>query len=177
MSLIAQNYFVLFGLSEQYQQCPKKIKEGYIKLQQEVHPDRFTQDTDHAMRLAVDFAAQVNQAYRTLLDPVLRAIYILKLNNVEWKDEASIALPTTFLIEQMELREVLASLKAEPNDLQLENIKKTIQANINTLTQELQHYLDLEPKEYEKAAFTIRKMQFFTKLTDEVEALESAWQY
>lgn len=173
MTLNAQNYFELFGLAEQISQCPKKIKERYIKLQQAHHPDRFAQSSEQDKRLASDESARINLAYKTLLDPVLRALYLLRLRGVEYNPEASVSLPPDFLMEQMALREQLADLKESPCDAQLESIRNAIKANSLSLQQALENQL----KEPSVALMSIQKMQFYAKLMQEVEALESAWHY
>lgn len=173
MTVTAQNYFELFGLAEQISQCPKKIKERYIKLQQAHHPDRFAHASEHDKRLASDESAHINLAYKTLLDPVLRALYLLTLRGVEYHPEASVKLPPDFLMEQMALREQLADLKQSPRDAPLEAIRNSIKAKNQSLYQTLEDPLT-EPS---VALMSIQKMQFYAKLMQEVEALESAWHY
>lgn len=173
MSLMVKNYFELFGLPEQYAQCPKQIKESYIKLQQAHHPDRFAQGSLEIKRLAGDNAADINLAYRTLRDPILRAIYLLSLQGVECNNEASVAMSADFLMEQMELREQLAEIRHEANDQQLANIRNTIDLN----RRQLEQTLETNFNNSEIALMCIRKMQFYTKLAEEVEALESACHY
>jgi len=168
MILNAQNYFELFGLAEQFSLSPKIIKERYLKLQQAHHPDRFVHASEQEKRLASDESAYINLAYKTLLDPVLRALYLLRLRGVEYNPEASVSLPADFLMEQMALREELDDLKSSPCHAQLESIRNIIKTNNQSLYQTLEDPLT-EPS---VALMSIQKMQFYAKLMQEVEALQ-----
>src|SRR5262245_24890426 len=110
MSFFTIDYFALFGLEKQYSQDLNKIKEGYLKLQRELHPDRFVGATAQTKQLAVHYTAEVNKAYQILTDSISRAIYLLQLQGIEW-DEERTQLPEAFLIEQMEYREKIEALK------------------------------------------------------------------
>jgi molecular chaperone HscB len=47
----------------------------------------------------------VNEAYRTLKDPVQRARHLLELHGVDVAFETNTAMPADFLAQQMELRD------------------------------------------------------------------------
>lgn len=159
MSFFTINYFALFGLPEQYEQCQEQIKAGYFKLQRELHPDRFVGAAPQTKQLAVHYAAEVNRAYQTLSDRVLRAIYLLQLREIPWTEEESIVLPADFLMEQMDFRERLEALK-ENND---EKARSALKAEI----EEKQRKIEQSPG-YPQDAMSVYKMQFYAKLDREI---------
>lgn len=82
------DYFQLLGLPRSFDVDMTLLNQNYFKLQQEFHPDK---NKDGAAR-----SAELNQAYNTLKNRLLRAEYLAGGNL-----EASPAL----LMEVMELRE------------------------------------------------------------------------
>ena len=77
------NHFELLGLPVRYAIDAKALDAAYRELQRNVHPDRHAASDDASRRLALQAAARVNEAYRTLADPVGRAGYLLSLSGVE----------------------------------------------------------------------------------------------
>ena len=55
----------------------------------------------------------MNEAYRTLKSPVQRARHLLELHGVDVAFETNTAMPTEFLMQQMELREALEEAVAD----------------------------------------------------------------
>ena len=60
----------------------------------------------------MQMTTRVNEAYRTLRDPLARAVHLLELQGVDPGFEDNTAMPAAFLAEQMELRERLDWLVA-----------------------------------------------------------------
>jgi molecular chaperone HscB len=101
----ARNHFELLGLPARYALDAAALDEAYRALQRQVHPDRHAASDDASRRLALQAAARVNEAYRTLSDPVERARYLLGLHGVDALDETDTALDVDFLERQLERRE------------------------------------------------------------------------
>ena len=99
--------FELFGLPRRFELDPAALDAHWRELQSEVHPDRFVSQGSAAQRLAMQWAVRVNEAYRRLKDPLLRAGTLCRLGGVEVNVDINSALPTSFLVEQMEWREAL----------------------------------------------------------------------
>ena len=99
--------FELFGLPRRFELDPLALDARWRDLQAEVHPDRFVSEGSASQRLAMQWAVRVNEAYRRLEDPLLRAQTLCRLGGVEVNVDINSALPTSFLVEQMEWREAL----------------------------------------------------------------------
>ena len=72
---LSDNYFELFGLAPRYRIDKDALEERYRAFQHRVHPDRYASASDQERRVAMQQAAQINEAYRVLGDPARRAVY------------------------------------------------------------------------------------------------------
>ncbi len=102
-----ENDFALFGLPARFAQDRTQIDIQWRVLQGEVHPDRFAAQGASAQRLAMQWAVRVNEAYQRLKDPLRRAAYLCELNGASIDAESNTAMPSGFLMQQMEWREAL----------------------------------------------------------------------
>ena len=159
MSFFSVNYFTLLGVKETYYQEAEIIRENYLKLQQQLHPDRFVNASAQAKQLAVEYTAELNQAYQTLLDPVLRAIYLLKQKGGEWNEESRVTLPTDFLEEQLLWQEQLEKGQSSGEEKIYEKKKELIAA----LTECFDKVI-LSEEDYETIRHCIYKMQFYKNI-------------
>ena len=60
-----------------------------------MHPDRFAHAGDAERRASLQWTTRVNEAYRTLKDPVQRAKHLLELHGVDVAFETNTAMPPT----------------------------------------------------------------------------------
>src|SRR5512145_2043291 len=106
------SHFDLFGLAPAYALESEALERSYREIQSRVHPDRFAHAGDAERRASLQWTTRVNEAYRTLRDPVLRAKHLLELKGVDVAFETNTAMPADFLAQQMELREALEEAKS-----------------------------------------------------------------
>jgi len=167
-----QNYFELFGLSNDYEIDLTKLSEIYRELLKAVHPDRFANASDSEKLLSAQKATFVNEAYSCLKSPLKRAQYLLEINNISFNDETETIQDPEFLMEQMELRESLAAIR-DSND-PLGSIDKML-ADVRVRIKKDQAKLAglfREQSEQFQAKKIIQEMQFLVKLQYEAEELE-----
>lgn len=101
------NYFQLFKLPVAYELNIDALAHTYRTLQKQYHPDNFATALEQDKIKAVQKTAQINDAYRTLKDPILRAEYLLKIqSNIDIDEEKNIQ-DAPFLMQQIELHEAL----------------------------------------------------------------------
>ncbi|MCL2308724.1 MAG: Fe-S protein assembly co-chaperone HscB [Proteobacteria bacterium] len=98
------DYFALFGLPRQYALDESALHESWRALLARVHPDTAVLADASAKRKAMEDTAHVNEAYRTLKDPVRRGDYLLQCYG-EAPLSANDVLPVEFLSEQLDARE------------------------------------------------------------------------
>ncbi|MGD8784702.1 MAG: Fe-S protein assembly co-chaperone HscB [Thioalkalispiraceae bacterium] len=168
---LTQNYFEIFGLPVAFQIDISILTERYRELQKTVHPDRFANSSDRDRRLAVQQAALINEALSTLKSPLKRARYILQLKGVTFDDENETTMDPEFLMEQMELREAVADVKAQDDPFSsLNQIMESIKNNMDKMIRDLQDLISKD--ELEAAKMQVQKLQFLEKLMHECEGLE-----
>lgn len=165
------NYFEIFGLPVSYQVDLSLLADRYRRMQREFHPDRYVSKPAQEQRLAVQYSTVINQAYTELGSPLLRAQYLLSLENMEGAGDAQITRDPQFLMQQIELREKLANL-AEANDAFaiLDEVAGQVESEYIGLQQVFDQQYNRT--KFQDAAETVAKMQFFSKLLREVEELE-----
>jgi molecular chaperone HscB len=173
MSDFSKNYFELFGLPVGFVVDSQALAERYRDLQKVAHPDRFAASGQHSQRLSLQHATLINEAYATLRDPLSRARYLLAELGAETADNASLDDPG-FLMEQMELRERLAGVRASADpQASLGELVDTVHAAIRSLVARLAVQFETPTAEQlAAAAQTVQKLQFMRKLQAEAEAIE-----
>jgi molecular chaperone HscB len=160
------SHFELFGLAPAFGLETEALERSYREIQSQIHPDRFAHAGAAERRASLQWTTRVNEAYRTLKDPVQRAKHVLELHGVDVGFETNTAMPPEFLMQQMELREALE----EANDAaQLDDLRKQLRSARASLESEIAEAIDAK-KDYAGAAGLVRKLQFLDKLDTEIDA-------
>jgi len=168
---LSKNYFDLFGLPVSFEVDVKQLAEHYRELQKTIHPDKFANASDRDRRLAVQQAALINEAFHTLKSPLKRARYLLQLKGVVFDDQRETSFEPEFLMEQMELREMLSGIRQKEDALDsLANLMQDIQNKIQIMHNQL--VLFIQQDDLNQAKSQIHKLQFLEKLMNECEAME-----
>lgn len=170
---LAQNYFEVFGIVAHAQPDRSELREKYMVLQRQYHPDKFASADDSQRRQAVQIASFINQAHQTLSDPLKCAEYCLQLQGVDADSETDAKMDPMFLMEQMEWRETLEDISDDDpkafdklSELSAEIAKKISEIATTTASQ-------LELQDKMQARDSIRKWQFLSKLHREADSLEA----
>ena len=169
---LSQNHFELLGLRPAYALDNTELESRYRELQGHVHPDRFASAPEAERRVAMQWAAQANEAYRTLRDPVGRARYLLALKGFDTGEESNTAMPPDFLMQQMEWREGVAEARAARDAARLQALHAQIGGERQEMLKQLERAIDRDAN-YDAGCSLVRKLRFLEKLDEEIdEALE-----
>lgn len=165
------NHFELFGLSNQFELDSNTLSQQFRELQRRFHPDKFASSSERDRLMAVQKAAEINDAYQTLKSPISRAEYMLALEGVDIRAEQQTMSDPEFLMEQMELRETIEEIphSADP-DSALFDFDSKVQAMYQQHLNGLQS--QLVARQWDDAADSVRKLKFVNKLRLEIEQLE-----
>lgn len=106
------NYFELYGIPQSFNPDPAVVKAKYYELSRQYHPDRFTMAGPAEQAEALQQSSANNQAWKTLNNPDATMAYVLKLEGM-LEDEEKYSLPPAFLMEMMELNELLSEYEME----------------------------------------------------------------
>jgi molecular chaperone HscB len=161
-----QNHFDLFGLTPAFAIEGAALERSYREIQSKVHPDRFAHAGDAERRASLQWTTRVNEAYRTLKDPVQRARHILELHGVDVAFETNTAMPPEFLMQQMELRETLEEAKDASS---LDTLRADLNKQRSLLEKAIAQAIDVK-KDYGGASGLVRKLQFLHRLDEEIDA-------
>jgi len=163
-----QNHFELFGLQPAFSVDETALERSYREIQARVHPDRFAHAGAAERRASLQWTTRVNEAYRSLKNPVQRASHILALHGVDVAFETNTAMPAAFLGQQMELREALENAVHAKDLKSLDALQKSIARDKQALEAKLAQRIDAD-KDYQAAAGLVRELQFLEKLEAEID--------
>lgn len=111
MNSLSKNYYDFFGLEHRLDLDLKDLEKRFYALSREHHPDRFSLKSRAEQQRALDATAILNDAYRTLRDPLARAEYLLKENGFDIGEQGSKNVPPELLEEVFELNMALEELR------------------------------------------------------------------
>jgi len=104
------DHFERLGIPRGFAVDEETLSSRYFALQARLHPDRFAGKTAKERAASLAQATALNDAYRTLRDPVLRAAYLLRLRGAAAPTEESGTVDDPgLLMESLERREQLSS--------------------------------------------------------------------
>ncbi len=105
------DYFRILGLEPRLGLDAGELQKRFYELSRLLHPDRFQRSSERERRYSLEATAVLNDAYRTLREPVARAEYVLKRNGLEIGVERSRNVPAELLEEVFELNMALEELR------------------------------------------------------------------
>jgi molecular chaperone HscB len=158
--------FELFGLPQRFAQDRGAIDARWKALQRQAHPDQFAAQGDAAQRLALQWSVRINEAYQRLKDPQRRAAYLCELHGAPISAENNTAMPTDFLVQQMEWREALDQASG---DADLDVLLEQALQRQRVALQVCERLIDAE-NDYAAAAQQVRVFMFIARFTADVQA-------
>src|ERR1700727_249182 len=85
------DYFEFFGLPRKLTLDVVALEKQFYTMSRRLHPDRFASKPVTEQQAALAQSSLLNDAYRTLKDPILRTQYLLKLEGVELEEQSKTA--------------------------------------------------------------------------------------
>src|SRR5882724_2458392 len=85
------NYFSFFSLPRKLRLDTAALEKNFYRLSRKLHPDRFASRPPAEQEAALALSSRLNDAYRTLKDPILRTQYLLTLEGVELEEQSKAA--------------------------------------------------------------------------------------
>ncbi len=156
------DYFSFFGLPPKLDLPLATLEREFYKLSRQLHPDVYARAGQEEQEWSLQRSSLLNDAYRTLKDPIRRTAYLLKLEGVQMEEQSQAAtelarqtgnqkkqiVPPEMLEEifelNMQLEEARANRKAGEVDAslqqELEARKRDYEGRLETLGNELKTY-------------------------------------
>ena len=105
------DYFAFFGLPRKLAIDLADLEQRFHSLSWKLHPDNFVRASEDERQLSLDRSSQLNDAYRTLREPVARVEYLLGLAGMRKEGQKKQQAPPELLEEVFELNESLDELR------------------------------------------------------------------
>ncbi|HKO18306.1 MAG TPA: Fe-S protein assembly co-chaperone HscB [Acidobacteriaceae bacterium] len=84
-------YFEIFSLPPHLTIDTAALEKSFYALSRKLHPDRFAGRPAAEQDAALAESSRLNDAYRTLKDPIARTEYLLKLEGIELEEQSRAA--------------------------------------------------------------------------------------
>ncbi|KAM6403843.1 iron-sulfur cluster co-chaperone protein HscB isoform 2-T2 [Rhynochetos jubatus] len=138
--------FRLMACDRSFRIDAQQLQRRFRSLQRAVHPDRFGQRPPKEQYYSEQHSSLINKAYRTLLNPLSRGLYLLELHGVEPAQETDCDADPVFLTEIMEINEKLAEPKNEDILHEIETLIKDDLQEAKKLLAKMKYFANLEDK-------------------------------
>jgi molecular chaperone HscB len=162
---LQSNDFELFGVNQQFAQDRSALDARWKALQREAHPDKFAAQGDAAQRLAMQWSVRINEAYQRLKDPLKRAAYLCELAGAPINAHSNTAMPSAFLMQQMEWREELDDAQSASA---LDALRENVDSAQRALLESCAHLLDVA-HDYPAAVQSVRALMFIEKFAHDLD--------
>ena len=165
--MASENYFELFGLPPRYALDAATLELSWRTLAARVHPDRYATATPAERRVAMQWAAIINEAYRVLKTPLARAQYLCEQAGCDIGAESSSQVDVDFLSRQMQWREQLEDALRQGRAGLLGPLEEEIGACRRQMDRDMVRLLD-ERHDYARAGARVREWMFVEKFAQEL---------
>jgi len=153
--------FALLGVAPGFDE-PAGLHENFRALSRKLHPDRFARASSQERRFSLDQTTLLNDAYKTLKDPVRRAEHLLELRGVS----GEVKMTPDFLEETLEDREKL--LEAKESGQPLDALAQAVREKRDRTLAEVRELVK-DGAAPSKAAELLARMRYYARYLDEVE--------
>jgi len=161
------DYFTFFGLPRKLNLDVTALEKDFYELSRKLHPDLNAQAASQEQEWSLQQSSLLNDAYRTLKDPIKRTQYLLRLEGVELEEQSKSATEEARSTGEIKKQIVPPDLLEEVFELnmQLEELRgqKKMGEDDPALIEEIgRQKLELE----EKQEALLRELQTYWKMWD-----------
>jgi len=153
---MSTDYFSLFSLPQHLHIELAALEKTFYAQSRKLHPDRFASQPPEAQQNALAASSQLNDAYRTLRDPILRTEYLLSLQGIQLEEQSRAATdlakasgtakkqvaPPDLLEEAFELNMALEEMKMGGDDPDARRELETARTKFTAMLSEIQQQLE-----------------------------------
>jgi len=145
------DYFTFFNFPRKLNLDVSALEREFYDLSRKLHPDLYAQSDKREQEWSLEQSSLLNDAYRTLKDPILRTQYLLRLEGVELEEQSKAATEKARATGEVKKQVVPPDLLEEVFELnlQLEELraKKKVGEDDPALIEEIgRQKLELEEK-------------------------------
>jgi len=157
------NYFEFYQLPLSCHPDQDLVKKNYYANSKKYHPDRFMQADAKTKIEALQQSALNNEAYTTLQDPMLTIAHLLRIKGLLLPDE-KYQLPSSFLMEVMDLNEQLSDWENQGKDTELgQSLQQSVHEFIKQLQDAIAPTMQLIDSGQEEESLFLKLKEFYFK--------------
>jgi molecular chaperone HscB len=148
------------------------LEQRHRDLSRALHPDRFAGRPASERRQALSRAIEVNQAFRTLRDPLQRAEAMLARLGAVHGQESKVQPDPDFLMKIMELRELLSDARRAADLSRVSELAARVKADESRSRTLLAELFASRPLELEAVERRLGELRYLKRFLDEAAAIE-----
>ncbi|HTQ95611.1 MAG TPA: Fe-S protein assembly co-chaperone HscB [Candidatus Acidoferrum sp.] len=149
------DYFALFEIPRKLWIEMSGLEQKFLQLSWKLHPDNFVNAKPEEREVSLKRSSELNDAYRTLRDPVGRLEYLLAIEGARKEGQTKQQAPPELLEEVFELNESLDELReAKESGADTASLKQRLEAaekNFEGKLGEVDAELQNAAREWDKA--------------------------
>nr|POE65011.1 j-type co-chaperone jac1, mitochondrial [Quercus suber] len=144
----------------------KQLRKEFLQLQAKAHPDLAPADQKSR---AEALSSRINEAYKTLQDPLRRAQYLLSLRGIDVEDESAKldGLDNELLMKVMEAREAVEDVEDEAA---LAELRSENEGRMGASVQVLD--VEIAKENWEVAAQEAIKLRYWVNIEESIKGWE-----
>src|SRR5438046_4140229 len=132
------DYFAIFGVPRKLWIEMSELEPRVLPLSWKLHPDNFVNASEQERELSLERSSELNDAYRTLREPVARVEYLLAIEGERKEGEKKQQALPELLEEVFELNESLDELReAKASGADLAGLKARLEAAAKSFQEKL----------------------------------------
>ena len=166
------DHFELFGLARGFEVDPQDLELRWKERAAAVHPDRFASASDAEKRVAMQWSAAINEAYRVLRDPLKRAQYLCELAGHPTENQSNTAMDIAFLGQQMQWRETLEQIQGDRDAAALGELVQEIEADRKRRQAQTAQLIDQQ--QWDEVITRLHEWMFVEKFLQEIISTQRA---
>ncbi len=165
------NHFAALSVAAGFDLDVAALETGYKDLTKRTHPDRFARADVRARRAATEWSVRINQAWRTLRDPVSRAEYLLAGQGIDVGGEEGerVPVPQNLLMEVMELREQLQDARAGGHEATVAALAGDVRGRRAARMERVAQALRATAMDLNAAADALVAVRYYDRFLDEAQ--------
>ncbi len=149
------DYFAMFEMPRKLWVEMAALEQKFLQLSWKLHPDNFVNATPQERDISLKRGSELNDAYRTLRDPIARVEYLLAIEGARKEGKNKQQAPPELLEEVFELNESLDELRqAKVSGGETSALRQRLEAaekNFETKLNEVDGELQATAREWDKA--------------------------
>lgn len=174
------DHFALLSAPRRFSQDLVALERTYKDAARAAHPDKFARADALARRAAMQRTIALNEAWRTLREPVARAEYLVRLYGIDVGSEdgtvrhgqagaEKIPVPSALLTEILEKREALMEARLEDDEDGVRALMTDVRSSCDAALERAAQALDAEPPQTEAAAADLVAVRYYRRFLESSE--------